>query len=353
MRKAECHWDQKQAEALLADAETVHVASTTKEGQPVLRALHSVCVDGLIAFHGAKAGETRLCLGRRAVVSAEKVVASIPSYFVDPERACPATTYYESVQAKGDLVEIVDINEKARLLDAFMQKYQTEGGYVPLDAANPLYKKELKGLFVYGVRIDELQGKFNLGQRRKGKELASIALGLWKRGDAGDLAAVDKIVAARPEESLPGPAGPAGSSIPAGLQLRCQMDERQITQVVELLRGSYWNLGVEDHHIATAHRNSSAWVGALNVEGEVLGSGRALADGAKFAWILDVIVAPRKQTQGIGSALMKMLLDHPKVRDCLSVGLVTKDAQEFYGRFGFEIVGRHSPSGNHQMLLKR
>jgi nitroimidazol reductase NimA-like FMN-containing flavoprotein (pyridoxamine 5'-phosphate oxidase superfamily)/ribosomal protein S18 acetylase RimI-like enzyme len=347
MRKAECKWDDKKAAALLAEAPTVHLASTTSEGEPVLRALHAVCIDGLIAFHGAKAGESKSCLGRRAVVSAERVVASIPSYFVDPERACPATTYYESVQAKGELVEVIDIDEKAKILAAMMTKYQAEGGYAALEAANPIYKKELKGLLVYAVRIEEMTGKFNLGQRRKGKELAGIVDGLWQRGEPGDLEAVDKIALARPEESLSRLAGPAGS------QLRCQFGERQITQVVDLLRGSYWNLNAGDHQIATAHRNSSAWVGALGEDDLVLGSGRALADGAKFAWILDVMVITQKQAQGIGTALMRMLLDHPKVRDCRSVGLVTRDAQDFYSKFGFEMVGRHSPSGHHQMLLQR
>jgi len=347
MRKVECSWDQEKAETLLAQADTVHLASTTSDGQPVLRALHAVCVDDLVAFHGAKAGESKLCLGRKAVVSAEKVVARIPSYFVDPERACPATTYYESVQAKGDLVEVIDIDQKAKIVEALMQKYQAEGGYVPLEADSPLYKKALKGLLVYGVRIDEVQGKFNLGQRRKGEELARIADGLWQRGGEGDLEALDKITAARPEESLPRALGPAGA------RMHCQFGERQITQVVDLLRGTYWNLDVSDHQIATAHRNSSAWVGSQNAEGEVLGSARALADGAKFAWILDVLVIAQKQSKGIGTALMKMLLDHPKVRDCRSIGLVTKDAQDFYSRFGFEIVGKHVPSGNHQMLLRR
>src|SRR5437773_11530102 len=80
--------------ALLERAPVVHFATTTPEGSPVLRTVHGVIVDDAIAFHAAPVGEKTLSLGREVVVGAEELVAQIPSYFVDPERACPATTFY-------------------------------------------------------------------------------------------------------------------------------------------------------------------------------------------------------------------------------------------------------------------
>jgi len=98
--------DRASAMEQLAAANTVHIASSTTEGEPVLRVVHAVILDGWLLFHGAPAGEKMEAIGRRAVVSTEEVVASIPSYFVDPERACPATMLYRSVQVHGTIERI-------------------------------------------------------------------------------------------------------------------------------------------------------------------------------------------------------------------------------------------------------
>ena len=51
----------------------------------------------------------------------------IPSWFVDPERACPATTYYESAMARGRLVAVDHPDDKARVLSTLMGRFQPEG----------------------------------------------------------------------------------------------------------------------------------------------------------------------------------------------------------------------------------
>src|SRR4051794_24993814 len=128
-----------EAMELLAAAPVVHLATTTPDGAPVLRTLHPVVVDGDVCFHAAAVGEKAQSLGRAAVVSAEEVVASIPSWFVDAERACPATTLYRSVQLHGTLEAVDDRDHKARVLAGLMEKYQREGGYVPIDPAHPRF----------------------------------------------------------------------------------------------------------------------------------------------------------------------------------------------------------------------
>ena len=347
MRKAECHWNQDEAAKLLASAETLHLASSTAEGKPVLRALHAVSVGDLIAFHGAKAGERKLCLGREAVVSAERILANIPSYFVDPQRACPATTYYESAQARGLLVEVTDLDEKAAVIEALMQKYQPEGKYEPLTAAHPLYEKALKGLLVFGIRVQEVTGKYQAGQRRKGIELTRILEGLWLRGNPGDLAAIDHIMNSRPDALFP------RLTATKDWVLRCQLGTAHAEQVAHLLRETYWNQQTSAQAIASAHEGSAAWVGALATDGSVRGSARALADGSKSAWIYDMIVDEQYRERGIGNAVMKLLLDHPRVRNCQTVALGTRDAVQFYEKFGFRTTGTYTPAGFSHMLLKR
>src|SRR5687767_12838252 len=103
MRRELYRMGRDEAVALLRRAPVVRVASTLEDGTPVLRTVHGVVVDGAVCFHGSPAGEKAEVVGRPAVIAAEEVIAQIPSWFIDPERACPATTYYRSVQVHGVL----------------------------------------------------------------------------------------------------------------------------------------------------------------------------------------------------------------------------------------------------------
>src|SRR5512134_507421 len=100
--------------ALLGRAEIIHLAAVDEGGAPLLRALHAVVVDGELVWHGSLAGEKGFLPGHPVQVAAHEKVAEIPSHFIDPERACPASTYYESVHATGVPVEVTDPAEKAR-----------------------------------------------------------------------------------------------------------------------------------------------------------------------------------------------------------------------------------------------
>src|SRR5262249_28678643 len=126
-----------EARALLEAAPVVHLAATTAEGAPLLRTLRGVIVDDCLCFHPAPVGEEREALGRPGVIAAEEIVATVPSFFSDPERAGPATTLYRSVQVHGRLESVEPPFERARVLAALMKKYQPEGGYVPIAADHP------------------------------------------------------------------------------------------------------------------------------------------------------------------------------------------------------------------------
>jgi hypothetical protein len=110
--------------------------------------------------------------------SPEEIVAAIPSTFLDPERACPATTYYESAQAHGTLHVVTDLADKARALQALMVKYQPEGGHVPITEDHPLYRKAVLGLLVAELRIERLSGNALDKQNTGLKSLGSISADL-------------------------------------------------------------------------------------------------------------------------------------------------------------------------------
>src|SRR5262249_4908872 len=189
--------------------------------------------------------------GRPCVLGVEEIVAQIPSYFVDPERACPATTYYLSVQVHGTLEAVEDAAAKARALAALMKRFQPEGGHVLIDSEHPLYRKAIEGLLVARVSLERLDGKSKLGQNRSPEEIARILELLWQRGAPGDVRAIDLVRAANPRAATPAFLfGPA--------RLECAPDAAE--EVAELLIGAYWNDGVSRDEIIRSHRNASAWV---------------------------------------------------------------------------------------------
>jgi GNAT superfamily N-acetyltransferase/nitroimidazol reductase NimA-like FMN-containing flavoprotein (pyridoxamine 5'-phosphate oxidase superfamily) len=317
--------------AELEAAPFVHLASTDDAGRPVLRALHAVVVDGRIAFHGSPSGDKRQCLGREAVVMAERVVAEIPSYFVDPERACPASTYYVSALAEGVLEEIVEPSRKAAVVAALMRRYQPEGGYTPVDAASPLYRAAIQGVAITALVPRRVVGKQKLGQHRRPDQIRQILTGLWQRGAPADMAAIEAIRAANPPEAVPD-----FLRGPDGMSLHVALPDAQAHEVLPLLRGAYWHPDTTDAALMASHRGSAAWVGArLPGSGELVATARANTDGATRAFIYDVVVRRDLRGRGLGHRLMDLLLDHPRLRHVARIGLATRDAQGFYASHGF------------------
>lgn len=334
---------QSEAETLLAAAPTVQLAATTASGAPLLRTLHSVVVDGALCFHAAPVGEKREALGRHVVIAAEEIVASIPSWFVDERAACPATTLYRSVQLHGTLAAIERAADKARVLQALMEKYQPEGGHARIDAAtsdfSELYQKQVDAIWIGCVPLAHLDGKAKLAQNRSPEERARLCEKLWARGAPGDARAIELVRAANPD--MPTPAF-LRTRLP--LTLHCALEARDVDAAVELLAFEYWN--VDEHpraRIAGAIAGSTAFVGARDGDGRLVACARALADGHKYAWIYDVVVAPPWRRAGLGAEVVRLLLDHPSVRGAAAVWLRTRDAQPFYRKLGFVDAGELPP----------
>ncbi len=188
--------------ALVARAPVVHLATTRPDGAPVLRTVHAVVVDGCVAFHGGRSGEKAACVGRPAVVGAEELHAAIPSWFIDPENAAVAGTFFESAQIHGTLAAVDEGLEKVRVLEALMQKYQPEGRHRALRADDPLYADEIRRTLVVRILPERIEGKAKLGQNRAPAVLAGILDRLADRGLPGDRRAI-----ARVREVVPALAG--------------------------------------------------------------------------------------------------------------------------------------------------
>lgn len=317
------------AVALLARAPVVRLASTDPDGAPVLRALHAVVHDDAVWFHASPTGEKTRTIGRPTVIAAEEIVASIPSWFLDPERACPATTWYESVIARGVTEAVHDPATKAAVLAALMRKYQPEGRYRPIDPDLPMYRRAVANLLVARLPLDRLEGRRKLGGHKPPAVRARVLEQLWARGTADDVRAIDRI-----RDACPDTPTPAFLAAPDVVRLRVAPGEAHAAGIPALVGPTYWNAGMSDDELVRAHLGATAWIVALHGD-RLVATARAVADGAKWAWIYDVVVDPDWRGRGVGDAVMRTLLDHPAVRGVRGVWLATKDAMGFYARLGF------------------
>ena len=330
--------------SLFRRAPAVRFAGNAPCGRPLSRTLSAVVVDDALCFHGGGDGEKLGLVGRPACASYDEVVAQAPSYWIHPELACPATTYYLSVQAEGTVTRVDDRARKARILGAIMQRYQPEGGYVPITAHAERYAKVLDSLLVAELRPTALHCKHKLGQHRSAAQIARVLTGLWRRGEPADLRALRLIQDAHPERPVPDfLRGPDGS------RLCVAPDDDDAACVAGLLEGQYWTEGFSRERMAAAQRGSPAWVVARAPDDRVIGSARAISDRARYGHVLDVVVHPEQRGRGVGRALMRLLLDHPALRDLRTISLRTRDAEGLYRPLGF---GPSTAPGE-EMVLRR
>jgi len=317
--------------ALFARAPSIRFAAADDDGAPILRTLSAVPVDGRLCFHGADDGEKLGLVGRPAVASCDEIVALVASYWIHPEHACPASTYYRSALAEGRVERVTDLARKARILTAIMERFQPEGGYAPIDPNDKHYRAIVEGLLVAELMPTRVFAKVKLGQNRSRKQIERVLEGLWKRGAPGDVEAIRAVREAHPERPLP-----AFLRGPGDVPLCVAPDERDAEEVAALLEGQYWTEGFSLDCMARAQRGSTVWVVARDpASGRAVASARALSDGARFGYVLDVVVAPGFRGRGLGRALMRLLLDHPAMRGLLTVDLRTRDAHGVYEPLGF------------------
>src|SRR5690606_34822181 len=124
---------------------------------------------------------------------------------------------------------------------------------------------------------------------------------LWQRGDPGDPQAI-RIIPERSPAATPDWLKPPAALAKRGTQLVTFPTERELQQVPRLLMGRYWRQSSTPESIRRSHVRSSAWVGALDRDGTLIGVARALGDAAARGVLYDVVVDEAFQRQGSGGA---------------------------------------------------
>lgn len=103
-----------------------------------------------------------------------------------------------------------------------------------------------------------------------------------------------------------------------------------------LSSNAYWALGRTKEIVRISIENSICF--GVYYDGTQIGFARVVSDQAVFAWVMDVFVLDDYQTKGVGKLLLGEIFNSDVLRNVKKWGLATKDAHNFYKRFGFNAL---------------
>ncbi len=103
-------------------------------------------------------------------------------------------------------------------------------------------------------------------------------------------------------------------------------------------------------HARKALRNGLLNVSALK-DGELIGMGRLVGDGAMYWYLQEIVVLPEYQGMGIGTMIVNHLVDYAVKNSSTgkftTIGGVSATGKEgFYQKLGFEVI----PNGIRKMI---
>ncbi|MCC9708721.1 GNAT family N-acetyltransferase [Streptomyces sp. MNU76] len=103
---------------------------------------------------------------------------------------------------------------------------------------------------------------------------------------------------------------------------------------------AYWALGRSREKQESAIRGSRNF-GVYEVGSrEQVAYARVVTDGATFAWLCDVYVAPSVRGNGLGTALVAAVRVHLRPSGLRRLLLATHDAHGVYAKLGFEPLAK-------------
>ena len=112
--------------------------------------------------------------------------------------------------------------------------------------------------------------------------------------------------------------------------------EYQEDEIRALYAAVGWTAYTEDLPALERGFQNSLLVLAAYEDGELIGLIRAVGDGATVVFVQDLLVAPQKQRRGVGTALLKAVLDrYSNVRQLLLTTDNTPKTIAFYKSLGF------------------
>ncbi|MDF2548931.1 MAG: family N-acetyltransferase [Anaerosolibacter sp.] len=112
----------------------------------------------------------------------------------------------------------------------------------------------------------------------------------------------------------------------------------QIDDIKKLLEQTYWADKRDIGIIKKSIDNSLCYGAFLKEGGKQIGFSRVITDYATTYYICDVIVDEQHRGLGIGKTMLDAIHDNKEVSSLRGI-LVTRDAHDFYRKYGFQEGG--------------
>ena len=120
-----------------------------------------------------------------------------------------------------------------------------------------------------------------------------------------------------------------------------------INAICSLLAQSYWANSRRKDIIIKSLENSLCF--SLFYKDKQIGLARVITDYATFAYLSDVIIDQQYRNKGLGTWFIGCVFKYPDLQNLRRWCLATKDAHEFYKKFGFD---RLSNPGNFMEIFQ-
>jgi len=183
-------------ERLVRSQELGRLVTVAEDGTPHI-GLYPFAYDGTaFEIHLVRTDEQVVDLRARprCMFEVDEVLATIPSYWVDPENAIMATAYHRIVMFDCDATVSGDATELAAQQMRLLARYQPEGGFRPVTPDDPMYRGAIHHIAAVRLDVRSRRAKFKLAQNRPPQVRATIAEALRKRGRPNDERAADALV---------------------------------------------------------------------------------------------------------------------------------------------------------------
>ena len=120
------------------------------------------------------------------------------------------------------------------------------------------------------------------------------------------------------------------------IEISTDQSRLDLDLVHQHLSASYWAPGRSRAVVELSIQHSLSF-GAYQ-DGRQVGFGRVITDYATFAHFADIIVFPDCQGRGVGTAIVKAMVEHPQLSGVRLMLLRTRDAHGLYEKFGFGAI---------------
>ncbi len=112
--------------------------------------------------------------------------------------------------------------------------------------------------------------------------------------------------------------------------------ELDIKAVFSFLAETKWWPELTPESLKLAIRHSLCF--SLKEDGDQIGFARVVTDFVTFAYLCDVYIVETQRGKGLGSWLIRSVLEHPDLKNLKRVSLITHDAQKFYLGLNFSFL---------------